>query len=464
VVQIAASAWNKTRTVLVVGGNSDTGVVKAAQAITTSNLQTSSNSLYSVVAEVNPATSLGLQIESSDSPLENSDYTFSSLGYSAESSSGVGTHSFDYEFIIPPGQVPADKPYVDVVYTVSKLVDPTRSGMTISLNGNRIGSAEFSPEDPEPMNARANLPVDFLLTGRNTLTVTVALVPQNICSSISFSNGLWISIQPESVLHLPLVKAEATSNMLRDLRSYPYPFVNDPTLSTTMFVLPQENPAVWAVAGKVAFDLGSRATGSIFSFDVDFGDQTVEEIRKDRNLLIVGMPSEMSLVSALKENMPAYFEAGSNTAILQGQQVVYRISSNKNLGYLELFSLPWDGQYTALAILGTNPEGTLLATNALTQSQIRNTLKGNFATIDDAQTLVVDTRTGAGMGRVASENSPGDIQQTVPQADQPATATPDVLTKIRNNSLIGLAAILGLMLVVSLIALGQRKRRSLQNK
>ena len=464
VLQIAASAWSKTRVVLLVSGNTDVGVVKAAQALTTSNIQTSNSNLYSIVAQVNLAAPLGLQTESPANPLTNSDYTFSSLGYSAETNTGIGTRSFSYEFVIPPGQVPVEKPYIDIVFTASKLADPARSGMTISVNGSRIGSAKFSVDDPDPTNTRANLPAAFLRSGLNVIDVNVALIPFDVCSSISFNSGLWVTIYSESVLHLPLARATATTNTLKDLQAYPYPFLNDPSLSSTTFILPQSDPAALAVAGALAFDLGNTATGSVFSFDVDFDGQLEDATRKDQNLILVGEPSSLSLINDLKDNMPAYFEPNSNTAILEGQQVVYRISSGKSLGYLELFSLPWDNQFAALEVLGTNVEGVLFAGRALVNEEVRNTLKGDFATIDNKQTMVVDTRTGAGMGRVAFEGAPGEVLQTLPDAAPANPETSDVVRKIRNNSLIGLGVVVGLMIIVALIVIRQRRQRSVLDK
>jgi len=455
VLQLAPSVWNKTKVILVVGGNTDPGVVKAAQAFSTSNIQVSNNIRYAIVAQVNPIESFGLL-----APLTTSDYTLSSLGYSADSRSGIGKKFFSYNFIIPPGQVPVSDPSLDLVFTNSAFLDTARSGMTILLNGNRVGSIEFPDDNPEPVTAHITLPTTFLRPGSNLIEVVVTLNPKSICDTIGSNDPLWVTIFPESVLHIPLTPATSTFYPLLGLYSFPSPFVNDPSLSSTTFVLPQSDVAAWSVAGTIAYTLGTSATGSVLSFDVDYDGQFEPPTLQDQNLILVGIPSTLSLMNELKDSMPAYFEQDSNIAILDNQQVIYRISSEKSLGYLELFYLPLDKQLVALTVLGTNSEGVRMAGSALITEDIRNTLRGDFATVDGEQAIAVDTLTGLGLGRVSAQAASGEAVLLIAEDESAYTPIPNVaLEQTRNNAMLGLEIVGVIMVAVILVAIFLRRRK-----
>src|SRR5512140_3382070 len=188
---------------------------------------------------------------------------------------------------------------------------------------------------------------------------------------------------------------------LQDLASYPFPFANDPSLATTTFVVPQGDHSAWANAGTIAYDMGARSTGAIVAFDAAYDGQ-VSTAQQKHDLIFVGQAKDLAMVASMKDAMPAYFEKGSNLATLPAQQVTYRIAPNKDLGYLELFSSPWDGQRAVLTVLGTSANGLTNSAAALITSGIRQDLKGNFATVDGQQATVVDTRSGVGASQLPS--------------------------------------------------------------
>jgi hypothetical protein len=85
ILQMAVSPWNTGRALLVVGGNSDAGVVKAAQALSNENVQTIGNHDLALVADVAPLTA-----PQANSAIPRDTRTFAELGYGILTMNGVG--------------------------------------------------------------------------------------------------------------------------------------------------------------------------------------------------------------------------------------------------------------------------------------------------------------------------------------------------------------------------------------
>jgi hypothetical protein len=323
------------------------------------------------------------------------------------------------------------------------LVDINRSEGVVYLNDVQVGSIPLSTDKSNLIVTRLSFPTSVLRSGTNNLSVVLNLLPYDTCTIFAFSS-LWATIYSDSVLHLPLTAAPASSFALQDIKGYPYPFAMDPSLSTTAFVLAQEDPSSWLQAGRIAYDLGARVAGPVLGFETAFSENLPDDIRA-LNLIVIGQPKTLSIVSDMKASLPAHFEDGSNRAILDTQQVVYRISDTKSLGYLQLFVSPWNDQAAVMGIFGTTANGLTSAINALLNAQSREIFSGNFITLDGTQAIVVDTRTGTGMGNVVIHLNP-----EISQNEEPiATSIPNGQTVFASSKQF---ILLGILTVIVLIA------------
>ena len=397
ILQLAVSPWNTGRAILVVGGNSDAGVVKAAQALSTTNIQTVGNNdlalIVNVVPTVNnlkPNTTLPQEMNS-----------FADLGYDILTMSGVGRSETSVRFTVPPGFVTNEDAYLDLTFNHSGLLDFNRSGLTVFMNGNLIGSLLLSEQTAATNTQRIKIPGSSLTANTNELRFQVDLAPLSQCSFIDTSN-LWFSILPESVINLPLTPATADTAAPRDMGSYPYPFTGEPTLSNINFILAKNDPASWNTAAQIALQLGNQAAGAILSPGVAFDGEIPEDVRSNKNLIIVGLPSKMQILNELNDSLPAPFENGTNIAVLKDQQVAYRFPADASLGFLQLLDSPWNSNNSILAVAGTTDDGVKQAGNALIAPILRSRLKGNFALVNGQTISIADTRTGLGMAGVSA--------------------------------------------------------------
>ena len=423
ILQMAVSPWNTGRAIVVVSGNSDQGVVKAAQALSYGNIQTVSNSNLAIVTNVAPP---ALDAQNVDPAALPQVRTFADLGYDARTISGVGRVDLFVEFYVAPGLAASEGAYLDLRYSNSASLDFSRSGLTIFLNEKLLGGSPLTAETATTVTQRLNISPSLVLPGNNLLRIQADLNPPSLCALSNVGN-LWVSVLPESSLTLPLEQAAVDSNELQSLSSYPYPFINIPTLSNTAFVLPQNDPVSWAIASQIAFGLGDQARGSVLDLAAAYDGAVPEEIRSNRDLIVVGLPSDLTFLSEIKDSLPASFEAGKNDPVLKNLQVTYRFSPGTNFGYLQLLAAPWDPARTILTVVGNSPDGVQMAANALTIPALRNRLAGNFAMINADNVSVMDTRTGIGLGGMAANpevTSEPVIPKTAVAVPNPA-ARPD---------------------------------------
>jgi len=384
VIQMINSPWNPANVVLLVGGNTDAGVVKAAQAISTGVIRAGTLSNLSVVESVQP------------DPINPSlavYQTLADLGYDNDQLTGIGSNTASYRFYMPPGAAISADAYFELVYSHSALVDYDRSGVVVALNNRPIGSARFTDTTASSSTnrLRVSIPPSTVIPGNNILTVNVNLLPLDVCSDPSFQE-LWGMVWSDSYLNLPLGIFPASAASVMGLDTYPAPFSFDSTLGSNAFLLQKDNPDAWRAALQIASFLGDRASGALTTLGAFYADEIPEAEKANYNLLIVGQPSKLPVMAELNETLPAPFIDGGDIASQSNMQVTYRVPPSAPVGYLEMVASPWNPDKVVLTIVGNSAAGIRWAGSALVDPVLRSSLAGNFAVIDGTQVLTGDSR------------------------------------------------------------------------
>lgn len=385
VIQLLASPWNASKVVLVASGGSDAGVVKAAQAISTGLIRPSNQPNVAVVSNVS---------ERQYPDVVPVDQTLDSLGYTKAMTQRVsypGEASDLYEFIVPPGQEPVGDAYFQLVFGHSALLDFSRSGLVVLLNDQPIGSFQFTADSARQKNTVSfNIPSIDLQPGRNILEVRADLFPFDNCTRPQL-DSLWFSVWRESSLHLPLQPISTGSTTLFDLDFYPAPFVLHATLGDTAFVVAKDDVVGWNAAVKIAARLGDQLNGKIITVKTFYADAIPEQARQSYHLLVVGKPSQIPLYSELQDALPSPVDLATNTPKQLGY-VTYRLSDQSSVGYLEMLRSPWSANRVVLAVFGNSDQGLNRAVDALTLSDLRTQLSGDYVEVTDSQLIALDTR------------------------------------------------------------------------
>lgn len=455
ILQMVNSPWNPGRMLLWVGGNTDSGVLKAAQALSSGDLKPLLERDKVIIADIQPFVTAPVE-ESLKTP---PDRKFSDLGYDIRKADGVGFKQLDYTFYVSPGLIPSEKPYIDLAFNNSSLLDPSTSGMVIYVNGVQIASERLSEDTSVLTTKRILIPENLVRMGENLISVQANLFPITACSLFTF-NSLWLTIYPESVLHLPLMVAPTSVSLATTFQDYPQAFTTYPSLKNVGFVLPKNNVTAWRSAAQIAFDLGQRVHGAVLEPAAFYDDELKPEERGNYDLFLVGLPASLTTIAELKEKLPVPFEQGNNLAVVRGENVVYRAPENVSLGYLELLPSPWGTAHVIVAVLGSNEEGLTFAGNGLTFSDLRAKLFGNFAVVNATEVIAADTNTGAGVLGLTTGAAPFVTPQVTLPAPLPRQLPRQSLWTRTDYIPFAIAGILTLMVVFLFLGLrSSRKSR-----
>jgi hypothetical protein len=408
VVQMALSPWDPSKVLLVVGGNSDAGVVKAAQAFSYGQLITSERTDLAVIVEVRPETLAHLP---ESIPV---DRTFTDLGYAAQVITGRSRSDIYIDFTLPRGQAPGQEAALELAYNHSELIDYGRSGVEIYVNGQPVGSVRM--DEGTSQGNRKSYPINpsFLNAGENQIVIQAELQPRDECSAFNGEN-LWFTVYPESVLHVPLSETASGGALVQDLSLYPFPFLRSSSLANLAFILPQEDLLAWQAGARLAFHLGDQAEGVLYELAAAYANQVPQEILESRDLILVGAPTSLPILAEINADLPGPFEEGSRLAKEPNSRVVYRLPEGTALAYLKLLPSRWNPDNTILAVLGVASEDLAWAVDALTVPALRGQLFGDFAVIQGERVLSSNTRLAARTSSLAATLVPGAQAAAAPK-------------------------------------------------
>lgn len=450
IVQMVASPSNKSKVVLLVSGNTDAGVIKAAQAISTGNLAPYTSSNLSVVNEVRSVATA--------SPLL-SDQTLADMGFGPKQFQSRGISSSLYSFTVPSGTTVTSDAFFDLAYGHSTLVNYDLSGLVVLLNGQPIGSVRFTEEtSKQSINTTSlALPPALIVPGKNVLEVRANLEPLDNCVDPNL-RGLWAVIWPQSRLHLPFDPTSPSNLDFAaglDLGNYPAPMVFDPNLTDTAFIFSREEPETWRSGLQIASFLGNRAKTPLPQLRVFFDDETESTDLSSHHLIVVGRPSTLNVIGRMAQAMPVPFEKNADVANDQFSQVVYQLPQDSSVGYLELFQSPWNTEKVVIAALGNNPTGEAWAASSLFDVNLRSQLAGNFAVLNNTHIQTMDTRLAVPVITTPGASDQLSVQSTTPlsqidvtpQANRPAWILPALF----------IAALFSLILIGAVATLNWRR-------
>ena len=224
------------------------------------------------------------------------------------------------------------------------------------------------------------------------------------------------------------------------MTSYPYSVFS--SFDQTALIRPSTDSFAWSVASKLSFDLGRKLGGTNINIVTHFADAVPDDILMTKDLLLVGRPSLIPVISQMAHVMPAPFESGSDIAQEKEPQFSYSETGGIPVGYIEIFTSPWDSRLAVLSVLGNEEDGLDAAASVLLTSSVRNQLAGNLIVALNDKVIVdnVDTTTNS---------------QTSPSIVFPGVQNSDENIQTENNGGINISlSMVVLMVVVILAGLG----------
>jgi hypothetical protein len=422
VIQLATSPYNREKVALVVSGNSDAGVLKAARALSSGAVRPRATPSLAFIADSGasrPAQESFPELRS-----------FGDLGYATQRSQGIGANSFLYEFDAPNSIALTGDAFVELAYVHSALLDYDRSSINVYLNDVAIGSIRLADGSTRLNRTRVLVPEAALRPGANRLVVQTVLNTRSVGRVQNFENT-WLSVQADSIVNLRFSSKPAPSVASRlNLANLPKPFSEESTLGTAAFVLPPNDPAAFSAAGAIAFALGQQAGKTVLDLRATFSDRADDipkELLDTRNLIIVGKAADLPIVETLNARLPAPFEPGENLARERDAGIGYRSAPGDDVGYVQLVPSPWNAQRAILLALGSTDLGVEWAGKAIADGERRARLNGNVAFVNDEQIVAASVR-GNAPAAAAQSAAQGEAPRAVAQSSDLAAAATVVST------------------------------------
>lgn len=368
ILALSASPWNSSRAILWVSGANAAAIEKAALALAGGE----------VVTAGNPSTAF-ISALAAPQPREfQRDQTFASLTPGPLTFETFGINRRQIQFHIPPGSAVGADAYLDLTFNHAQLIDFLRSGIVARLNGITIGSIRLSDVSSNLNTARLIIPASAVRSGVNTLEIQVEITPRDVCSDWR-TGSQFVTIFPESVLHLPLSETPILPQRNADLGAFPAAFLQS-ELDNTTFVLPADDPASWAAAVRLAFWLGAQSPArhapgvQLISAEGGFAPERGDYI-------VIGQPGRAPAILALSGALPAPFDVSGQIDPLVAAQFSFNIDPARSAGFLQS-ALISGGATSVLLVAGNNSQGLEWASQAITDPNLRAGLSGsNFAVL-----------------------------------------------------------------------------------
>jgi len=413
VLELAVSPWNQNKVILLISGNSDEAVSKAAYAVSSGKIMIYTDPAVSYVSKVELLTDAIPVVE---------DFNFKNLGYTTDTLSGIGLNSAEYVFYAAKEQIASKNGYIELVYYHSGLANYSASSMSVSLNGQVISGTAFTKENEKLTTLKIDIPVGLIRYGQNRITVSSRMLTDFSCDVTGFSNP-WLVISDQSLVHLPATISETSlGRPILDLKSYPAIFLTHSDLGDLGFVLPRLSPDSLKFAGKLVYSYGKTVTPIIPNLSVAFADDVPQEFRTGKSIIAIGKASELPFLDEINDRLPAPFDLENNTASEGNMLVTYRIPAGVSVGYLELLYSPFNFEKSMLVVSGNTDAGLLMAGDALLQPDLRGQLAGLFAITNGTQI--------ATSASVQNFSTVGNLPGAEPIVNTPALPKPTTISKV----------------------------------
>ena len=442
---LAYSEVNKVNSYLVITGNNDIGVKRAAEAIIRPPVGLS-GVLFIARTDFAPPT---------PNPTPPDTYLFSDLDFGASAFYGLGEQIRYISFYVPRNWIIQDNAKLVVNYSYANNISFTNSVVTVNLNNVPISTLPLEPGSIGEQQVIIPLKRENILLGTvNTVRFDLLLAKELDCSIIE-PNTSWMNIRDTSLIYLPY----QINTQVKDLMSFLHPFYYLASEPDILISLPPK-PTSDELRGmsNSSFNLGSQLRRQPnFNIQVSLNPQLDTTAYKDFNLLIIGKPTRNPMIATINNNLPQPFVPGEDSLALQQQIAQYRIEPGVGLGIVQVLAAPWNPLRGITVVTGTSDEGLAWVINQIAKPDLIYNISGNLSFIQQDKiqsyksgvpTYILPSILSGITGQTAS------LETVQPTGAATVSAIPDqYVRKVTTTSNMGLPIMLGLVALAIIIAI-----------
>ena len=343
----SSSPWNPGRTMLVISGEDEPSLLKSSAVIASSDLVPYSDGNLAVISDLTSATG--------EEQLKI-DYTLGDLRTNGNPLhvEGLGVTTLTIPFHVPGDVQVTSEAFLELYFRHSQLLNYLRSGLSVSINGRRIGTIRFNDNSAENGLTRILLPPNIILPQKNELELTFTLTGQDLCAD-QRSGDYWVTIFDQSYLHLPPeLSVEAKTGGMA-FHSLPGIFLKGKGMSDLTFISAGESFDNWRYASKMAFLLGGFSDEQILT-PIATAVQALPAQSIPANVVLIGLKDGLPVQPEVSQWQPVPFNTSTamDTLTINGTQ--FNVAAGNDYGFLELGVDPATGNHV-LSVMGNTPAG-----------------------------------------------------------------------------------------------------------
>ncbi len=337
IIILIASPWNNTKAFMIVTGNSDQGVMKAAQALRHKTF--SQSVLFNQYVLVNQLSRPHF------STIDWSDTSLKELGFNDMTIFGRGDHSIKYTINLPTNRLPQE---MDIAfqYSLSPLLSSrNNSFLSIYMNGLPVTATRIEPESNNKQTWKVHIDGINLLPGKNELDCRFNLKFYNADCAPDDTSLSWATIYDTSQLKIYFDQKKLTLN-----------FDNFNEAGRNIALLLPKNKS--AFSNEQLLNIVLNIAEDVFqikNLTIMEDSDNLENITPDSNIIYVGNINDNNLLNHHREYLPFYY-FDNKLAINQSILSVVHVSDETPIGLIELAQSPLNTEQALLLITANKPE------------------------------------------------------------------------------------------------------------
>ena len=291
------------------------------------------------------------------------------LGYSDQSTSGLGHHQLSYSIALPNNRIPTSSTLKTFI-TAPLLNLKDNSQITLLVNGKKQSSFQLNNEHSE---WNVQIDASAMKPGINKFDYLFDLHFANEqCSLVNYDEA-WATIHNET---------EFNTTFRRDfpqvlLNQLPVPFSSEVTV-----IIPEHlsKPDINNLT-KLVFKLGQLIQPNPFLVNFLTASEANEDFIRHHSIILYGTVANNPWISFAAEYLPLQLK--DNSRVLTVAQKEIQLSGGEHpTGLLELISSPWSEDHYVFLITGDNDAGITQAVKKIISDKARIKLEGNIALVN----------------------------------------------------------------------------------
>ncbi len=352
VIQLIPSPYNPLNTFLVVTGNSDEGLVLAAE-----QLNKTTNGLSSTVYVFDPSNKVNSRDFTGNTSATTNEYkvAFNQINFKTEVFRGYGIGRNSLSFYVPRDWDIQSGAKIILNYNFSARLSAISSALAVSLNGYPIGSLPFDRTIQGDRVVEISLSPKEINRGvTNVIDFAASLKPELDCTGIDPDLD-WITIRDNSVIDIPYRVITNPNEVAPFTNPFDY-LANEKNLLVVIPQKPTEDDLV--KMGTIISRLGGAVkTTESLNIVVTKNPDVDLNLYKGFNLLALGRASQNPILTKYNDVLLQQFVPGQDIFKQQTSNFEIHTPQDINIGLVQVVALKEDPFRGLTVFSGTTPQG-----------------------------------------------------------------------------------------------------------